>query len=234
MACAYCQNFEFSQNNAGREVTAKELSGFMLELQNLGCHNINLVTPTHILPQILEALIIAIENGLKLPLVYNTSGYDSSQILKLLDGIIDIYLTDMRYSDEKASFKYSSAADYPEVNRTAIKEMHRQVGIANFDESDIIIKGMIIRHLVLPGDISGTQMIMNFISREISQETYISLMSQYMPYHKAENFREISRRINNQEYEAAISIMHKCGLYNGWTQEAGGLEKFAGPNIKPI
>jgi putative pyruvate formate lyase activating enzyme len=234
MACVYCQNFEFSQSNSGREVEAKELAGFMLELQTLGCHNINLVTPAHILPQILEALIIAIENGLELPLVYNTSGYDSLETLKLLEGIVDIYLPDMRYADKKCSLKYSAAPDYPEVNRQAIKEMHRQVGTAHFDENEILTRGMIIRHLVLPENIAGTEEILKFISQEISPESYISLMSQYMPYHKATRFKELSRRINIQEYDAATSLMEKYGLYNGWTQEAGGLDQFAGPNIKPI
>jgi putative pyruvate formate lyase activating enzyme len=234
MACGYCQNFKFSQSNTGREVEAKDLAGFMLELQALGCHNINLVTPTHILPQILEALIIAIEKGLKLPLVYNTSGYDSLETLKLLEGIIDIYLPDMRYAANKPALKYSKAPDYPEVNRTAIKEMYQQVGIAHFDENDIMIKGMIIRHLVLPEGVAGTEEIMKFISQEISPESYISLMSQYMPYHKATDFKELSRRLTIQEYEAAVSLMQKHGLYNGWIQEAGGLETFAGTNIKPI
>jgi putative pyruvate formate lyase activating enzyme len=234
MACVYCQNYEFSQSNAGREVEAEELAGFMLELQKQGCHNINLVTPTHILPQILEALIIAIEKGLKLPLVYNTSGYDSLETLKLLEGIVDIYLPDMRYADKKCSLKYSAAPDYPEVNRQAIKEMYRQVGIAHFDENELLTRGMIIRHLVLPENIAGTEEILKFISQEISPESYISLMSQYMPYHKATHFKELSRRINIQEYDAATSLMEKYGLYNGWTQEAGGLDQFAGPNIKPI
>lgn len=234
MACVYCQNYKFSQGNGGREVEAKELAGFMLELQARGCHNINLVTPTHILPQILEALIVAIEGGLKLPLVYNTSGYDSLETLQLLEGIVDIYLADMRYGDKRSSLKYSAAPDYPEVNRRAVKEMHRQVGLARFDENEIMTRGLIIRHLVLPGDHAGTEEIMRFVSREISPKSYVSLMSQYMPYHRAKEFNELSRRIHIQEYDAATSLMQQYGLHNGWTQEAGGLEIFAGPNIKPI
>ncbi|MFH0858683.1 MAG: radical SAM protein [Candidatus Omnitrophota bacterium] len=232
MACVYCQNFEFSQKKEGREVDFDELAGFMLKLQDLGCHNLNLVTPTHVLPQILKSLLIAIPEGLKLPIIYNTSGYESVEIIKSLNGIVDIYLSDMRYSDNESAKQYSNTLNYPEYNREAVKEMHRQVGIAEFDKSSIITRGMIIRHLVLPNKLSGTEKIMEFIAKELSENTYISLMSQYIPYYKADKHPKINRRINTREYEEAQNIMQKYHLYNGWTQESRGLERLAGVNIK--
>lgn len=234
MGCVYCQNYEFSQLGKGREVTSEELAGFMLELQGMGCHNINLVTPTHVLPQILGALKIAISSGLRIPLVYNTSGYELPETIKLLDGIIDIYLPDMRYADEELAVKFSNAPGYPRYNQEAVKEMHRQAGIAQMDDSGIIERGLIIRHLVLPDNLAGTEKIMKFISEEISPDTYISLMSQYLPYHLAEGFPEISRRLKLKEYEEAKEIMDKYGLANGWVQESFGLERFAGVNIKSV
>ena len=232
MGCAYCQNYEFSQLGEGREVETGELADFMLELQGMGCHNINLVTPTHVLPQILEALTIAIPKGLKIPLVYNTSGYELPQMLKLLDGIVDIYLPDMRYADSEFSIKYSAAPEYPEHNRMCVKEMYRQVGVADIDNG-ILKNGLVIRHLVLPNGASGTEKIMRFIAEELSKETYVSLMSQYLPLHRAAEFRELSRPLTEEEYDAAVRIMHIYGLYNGWTQNLSGLARFAGTNIKP-
>jgi putative pyruvate formate lyase activating enzyme len=233
MACVYCQNYEFSQLGQGREVGSEELANFMLELQNIKCHNINLVTPTHVLPQILVALNIAVSKGLKIPVVYNTGGYELAQIIKLLDGIVDIYLPDMRYAESEMAEKYSSAPDYPEYNQEALKEMHRQVGVAKMDEHGIIRRGVVIRHLVLPNGIAGTEKIMRFIAQDLSVNTYISLMSQYMPYYKASEFKEISRRLKLNEYAEAKKIMEKYGLHNGWIQESYGLERFAGVNIKP-
>lgn len=233
MGCVYCQNYEFSQLGQGREVDFEALARFMLELQNMGCHNINLVTPTHVMPQILKALEIAISKGLKIPILYNTGGYELAQIIRLLEGIVDIYLPDMRYADSDTAVKYSSASEYPRYNQESVKEMHRQVGIADIDDNGIIKKGLVIRHLVLPNNIAGTDKIMKFISEEISQDTYISLMSQYVPYYKASEFREISRRLKYREYEDAKQIMQKYGLHNGWIQESYGLERFAGIHIKP-
>ena len=233
MACCYCQNFEFSQlSGPGREVSDRELAGIMLELQGLGCHNINFVTPTHVVPQILAALAIAAEKGLHIPLVYNTGGYELPETIKLLDGIIDIYLPDMRYADSDMAIKYSQAPDYPKYNCASLKEMHRQAGVASINSEGLIERGVIIRHLVLPGNIPGTEKIMRFIARELSPETYISLMSQYHPYYKAEGLKEIDRNISAQEYAAAQKTMHAHGLHNGWTQDAGGLERFAGIHIK--
>ena len=234
MACVYCQNYEFSQAGEGREVDFDELADFMLQLQGMGCHNINLVTPTHVLPQILKALNIAIAKGLKIPIVYNTGGYELSRIIKLLDGIVDIYLPDMRYADSEMAIKYSSAPDYPKYNQEALGEMHRQVGVANIDNTGIIKRGMIIRHLVLPNHIAGTDKIMEFIADKLDKDTYISLMSQYFPCYKAGQFKEIFRRITYEEYEEAKQTMQKHGLTNGWTQDSYGLERFAGINIKPM
>lgn len=233
MGCLYCQNYEFSQLGEGREVAIEELAEYMLKLQEMGCHNINLVTPTHVIPQILRALKIAAGKGLGIPLVYNTGGYELAEIIKLLDGIIDIYLADMRYTDAEMSKKYSLVPDYPRYNQEALQEMHRQVGIAQLDKGGILKKGLIIRHLVLPDNISGTDKAMSFIAEKISKDAYISLMSQYLPCYKASQFKEISRRITYREYEDARATMHKYGLYNGWTQESYGLERLAGTNIKP-
>lgn len=233
MACAYCQNYEFSQLAEGKEVDLEELADFMLQLQGMGCHNINLVTPTHVLPQILKALSIAIPKGLKVPIVYNTGGYELPEMIKLLDGIVDIYLPDMRYADEGMAVKYSCAPGYPKLNQAALIEMHRQAGVARIDQDGLISRGVIIRHLVLPDNISGTDKIMKFIASELSKDSYISLMSQYLPCYKANTLKDISRRITYREYEEAKSAMEKYGLYNGWTQDGHGLERLAGVNIKP-
>jgi putative pyruvate formate lyase activating enzyme len=233
MACVYCQNYKFSQLNEGRQVQPSELAQFMLELQESGCHNINLVTPTHVMPQILQALSLAIPRGLKLPLVYNTSGYELPEVIRLLQGIVDIFLTDMRYAEDEMSLRYSNTPDYPEYNQAAVKYMHRQAGIAQIDKQGLINKGLIIRHLVLPDNIAGTARIMRFIARQISPQAYISLMSQYLPCHKAGRYPELSRRISEQEYARAQEIMLSCGLSNGWLQESGGSSALAGINIKP-
>ncbi|MDD5692710.1 MAG: radical SAM protein [Candidatus Omnitrophica bacterium] len=233
MSCVYCQNYEFSQEGAGREYTSEELAEVMLKLQGMGCHNINLVTPTHVLPQILKALQRACEQGLKIPLVYNTSGYELAGVIKLLEGIVDIYLPDMRYADSAVSKKLSLAADYPRYNQEAVREMYRQVGTASFDAEGLITRGLIIRHLVLPNGSSGTEKIMRFIAEKISKDTYISLMNQYLPYHKASGYPEISRRLKKEEYEEAKKILERYDLLNGWVQESYGSERFAGVNIKP-
>lgn len=232
LKCVYCQNYKLSQKGEGREVGKKELAGFMLNLQAQGAHNINLVTPTHVAPQILESLLLAIEGGLKIPLVYNTGGYELAPVLKLLDGIIDIYLPDMRYSNDTLAKKYSDAPDYSFFNRSAVKEMHRQVKDAKINADGIIEKGLIIRHLVIPNNISGTEKTLSFIKNNISHCCYISLMSQYFPCYKAGGFPEINRKITYEEYQETVEIMTKLELNEGWIQESGGLARFAGPNIK--
>ncbi len=222
MRCVYCQNCNFSQLDEGKEVSTDELAGYMLKLQKEGCHNINFVTPTHVMPQILEALILAAEGGLNIPLVYNTSGYELPEVIGLLEGIIDIYLPDMRYADNGLAVKYSSAPGYTELNKKAVKEMFRQVGI----------KGLIIRHLVLPKNIAGTEKIFSFISRELSPKACISLMSQYFPAFEAKSHPPLDRRVTLEEYETAVELLKKYGLENGWVQESGGLKRFAGTHIK--
>lgn len=233
MSCVYCQNYEFSQLGKGIEQTINQLAERMLDLQNLGCHNINLVTPTHVLPQIILSLELAVAAGLKIPLVYNTSGYELAQTIELLDGVIDIYLADMRYADSRISQRLSNAVDYPQRNQAAIKEMYRQVKKAEFDDAGLMRRGLIIRHLVLPNQSAGTDSIMKFIAREISEDTHISLMSQYLPYYKASDYLEISRRLKAPEYLEAKKILEKYKLFNGWIQESYGAERFAGVNIKP-
>ena len=221
LRCAYCQNYPISQLGNGTERTPGELACQMVWLQEQGCHNLNLVTPTHFMPQILKALGVARERGFNLPIVYNTSGYESLEALRLLDGIVDIYLPDMRYSDDSVARTYSAAPHYPEINRAAVKEMFRQVGNLVLDEDGIATRGLIVRHLVLPNGLSGTEGVMKFLAEEISKDVYISLMSQYFPAYKAHEFSKLSRRITSEEYEEAYHIMQKYGLENGWIQDIG-------------
>jgi putative pyruvate formate lyase activating enzyme len=219
LRCVYCQNYPISQLGNGAERTPGELACQMLWLQEQGCHNLNLVTPTHFMPQILKALGLARERGFDLPIVYNTSGYDSVKTLRLLDGIVDIYLPDMRYGDSKAAMQYSAAPHYVEVNQAAIREMYRQVGNLVTDDRGIATRGLIVRHLVLPGGISGTEQVMKFLAGEISKDVSISLMSQYFPAFKSAEHPEINRRISEKEYDEAYDIKMKYGLRNGWVQE---------------
>lgn len=205
LKCKYCQNYQISQEGIGEEISEKELADKMLYLQKSGCHNINLVTPTHFVPQILKALSIAIEHGLNIPIVYNTSGYESLDTLKLLDCVIDIYLPDIKYSDDENSFKYSGTKNYVSNNRIAIKEMFRQVGVLNKDKRGIAVKGLIIRHLVLPERISGSFESLKFLVEEISRDVTISLMAQYHPCYKASEFPEINRKITYSEYREVIN-----------------------------
>jgi len=219
LKCAYCQNWPISQKGNGEETDAAGLAGMMLELKRRGAHNVNFVTPTHYMPQILEALCIAVEAGLDLPIVYNTSGYEVLPSLRLLDGIVDVYLPDMRYACDKQAKKYSRAKMYSAYNRAAVKEMYRQVGNLVTDEDGLAVKGLIVRHLVLPGGISGTEEVMKFLASEVSKGVYISLMSQYFPAHKATTIPEISRKVTADEYQAAVDILEKYGLEEGWVQE---------------
>ena len=223
LSCLYCQNYEISQLKIGKEISFEELAEMMIELQNLGCHNINFVTPTPQVPAILKSLEIAIEKGLKIPLVYNTSSYDSLEVLKLLDGIFDIYLPDAKYSDDKVALKYSNAPNYFEIMKRAIKEMHRQVGdlkIADckmqIDDLEIpegvAIRGLIVRHLVLPNKFAGSEKIFEFIAKEISKNTWVNVMAQYTPYWKAEKYPELNRKITKEEFKHAVNLAKKFGL----------------------
>ncbi|HXF04729.1 MAG TPA: radical SAM protein [Blastocatellia bacterium] len=215
LRCVFCQNYDISQGGQGREVRPEELADMMIELQHRGCHNINFVTPEHVVPQILEALPLAIERGLNIPLVYNTSAYDSLESLRLLDGIVDIYMPDFKFWDPEMSLRYVKARDYPEAARQAIREMHRQVGDLVFDEYGLAKRGLLIRHLVMPGGIAGTREIMRFIAREISPMTYVNIMAQYYPAGRvsSEKYPEINRRLRLSEYEEAVRIAHEEGLF---------------------
>jgi putative pyruvate formate lyase activating enzyme len=219
LRCAYCQNWPISQLGRGRQVDFAKLAEMMMELQQRGCHNINFVTPSHMTVQILLALKAAVPMGFRLPLVYNTSGYDSLESLKLLDGVIDIYLPDIRYSDPAAAEKYSGAADYPEINRRAIKEMWRQTGKLLTDQDGIAQRGMIVRHLVLPHHLSQTRQALEFLAREVSPRVHLSLMAQYFPIHQALSFPELARHISQDEYQQALDWLEELGLENGWHQE---------------
>lgn len=212
LKCIFCQNYTISQLGEGYEVTKEELAKMMLSLQNRGCHNINFVSPTHVVPQILEALEIAINLGLKLPLVYNSGGYDSVDTLKILDGIIDIYMPDMKYSDKKIAEQLSGIENYPSINRAAVKEMHRQVGNLQLDEERIAVRGLLIRHLVLPHGLAGTKEIMKFIAEELSKESYVNVMAQYHPCYKAFQISQLARPLTKQEFLEAIELAQKAGL----------------------
>jgi putative pyruvate formate lyase activating enzyme len=218
LKCVFCQNYPISHQGRGEPMSSDELAGAMLELQRLGAHNINLVTPTHYAPQVLEALGRAFERGLEMPVLYNCGGYEPVEMLELLDGVIDIYMPDMKYADGEVAGRLSGAPDYPEVNRRAIREMHRQVGDLELDERGIAVRGLLVRHLVLPGDLAGTDTIMRFLAEEISPDTAVSLMSQYFPQHHASRFPEIARRITADEYRAAQEAMERHGLRRGWYQ----------------
>ncbi len=214
LRCVFCQNFDISQANKGLEVTPEELAGMMIELQNNGCHNINFVTPEHVVPQIVEALPYAVECGLRLPLVYNTSAYDSLESLRLLEGIVDIYMPDFKFWDKQIAFNYVKAKDYCHSARSAIKEMHRQVGDLVVDENGYAIRGLMIRHLVMPGGVAGTREISRFIANEISPNTYVNIMSQYYPAGKVdeESYPEINRHLTDGEYREALEIAREEGL----------------------
>jgi len=217
LRCAFCQNYPISQYCNGKEISEEELASEMLELQRRGAHNINLVTPTHFIPQIVSAIKIAAERGLHIPIVYNSSGYENVEILKLLKGIIDIYLPDMKYGDDESALRYSGAPDYTAINRAAIREMFRQVGEPVFGEDGMMIKGLVIRHLVLPYGISGTEKVLRFIA-SLSRGIGISLMGQYFPAHRALSIPGLMRKITLQEYETALKLLDKYGLENGWIQ----------------
>ena len=212
LACVYCQNWEISQARWGRPVTDEQLAGAMLKLQNLGCHNINFVSPTVHVPQILAALPCAIEGGLRVPLVYNTGGYDSPEALALLDGVIDIYMPDMKYASTAVARRLSKVLDYPTVNRAAVREMHRQVGDLALDEDGLAVRGLLVRHLVLPQGLAGTSDILRFLAQEISKDTYLNLMDQYHPAHRAWDEPALRRRVLPEEYRDALEAAWAAGL----------------------
>lgn len=214
LGCVFCQNYTISHLGVGENVTTKELARIMLYLQNIGCHNINLVTPTHYVPQILEALCVAIEDGLNIPLVYNTSGYENLETLKLLEGIIDIYMPDIKFYSNQIAKRFANAEDYPEKTKEAVKEMYNQVGNLIINKEGIAERGLIIRHLLLPNKLSGLEEWLNFLKSELSTDVFINIMPQYRPLYKAKLFPEIDRPIFLSEYVEALELAKKMGFKN--------------------
>ncbi len=212
LLCVFCQNYDISHEGCGEEVSDEQLAGIMLYLQKSGCHNINFVTPSHVVPQILSALEIAVEKGLCIPLVYNTGGYDRVETLKILDGVIDIYMPDFKFRDTEIAGKACAAKDYPEVIRNALTEMFRQVGDLVIDESGIVQRGLLVRHLVMPQEHAGTREVMRFIADKISKNTYVNVMFQYRPCGKAYQFKEFSSRPTDIDFDEAVKAAKEVGI----------------------
>jgi putative pyruvate formate lyase activating enzyme len=219
LQCVFCQNFPISQLGNGEELTTAALAQKMLQLQRRGAHNINFVTPTHFMPQILAALWLAIPQGFSLPLVWNTSGYERVDALELLEGVVAIYLPDMKYADDSVARQLSNAGDYSEANREAVREMFRQAGQLESDDNGIAVKGLIIRHLVLPEGKSGSSVTIKWIADNLGTETHIALMSQYFPAGRSAAMTGIDRPVNQDEYDAAVEALAAAGLDNGWVQD---------------
>ncbi|MCU0588596.1 MAG: radical SAM protein [Syntrophobacteraceae bacterium] len=220
MSCVFCQNFPISQLGVGRELTPEGLAGEMLKLQRRGVHNLNLVTATHQMPAVVRALLVAIPMGLRLPIVYNTSGYEAVETLRLLEGIVDVFLPDMKYSSPEAALYCSGRRDYVAVNRAALLEMWRQVGPLRLGLDGIARRGMLVRHMVLPEDLSGTAECLGFLGEEMGESVWVSLLSQYFPAHKAHGMPPLDRRILGREYEAALDALEGMGIENGFVQDA--------------
>jgi putative pyruvate formate lyase activating enzyme len=216
LKCLFCQNYDVSHLREGYLVTAAQLAEMMLKLKHSGCHNINLVTPTHVTSQIVDALMLAVERGLNLPIVYNCGGYESVQVLRLLDGIIDIYMPDIKYSDNETARRYSGAKSYWDVVRSAVTEMHKQVGNLYLDRQGIATRGLLIRHLVLPNRLAGSEAVLNFIARELSIDSYVNIMDQYRPAFRAWKISELSRVPTNTEFDVVIGYARKLGLHRGF------------------
>jgi putative pyruvate formate lyase activating enzyme len=229
LKCIYCQNYEISQNwNVERhhQVPHQLLADIMIELQNKMCHNIGLVSPTHFSAAILKSIYLAARNGLYLPIIYNSNGYDSVEMLKLYEGVIDIYLPDFKYGNEEYAKKYSNAENYFEHTKAALKEMYRQLGDQLIYEGNVVVRGLIIRHLVLPNGLAESENVFRFIAEELSPKVYISLMSQYFPTNKANKEILLNRKLRPSEYEIAVKLLNKYGLENGWIQELGSNEYY--------
>ena len=212
LLCLFCQNFDISHQGEGQEVTDNELAGIMLALQNQGCHNINFVTPSHVVPQILAAVEVAVEHGLNVPLVFNSGGYDRVATLKLLDGVFDIYMPDFKFWDSQVAENSCQAGDYPEVARKALAEMHRQVGDLQIDDAGIARRGVLIRHLVLPGGLAGTREVMRFIAQKISPASYVNVMSQYRPCGRAAEVNGLESQLSPQDYKNAVRAAKEEGI----------------------
>jgi putative pyruvate formate lyase activating enzyme len=213
LQCVYCQNWELSAGRAGRETEPEEIATMLLSLQDRGCHNINFVSPSHVVAQLLAAVEIAAHRGLRLPLVYNSGGYDSMEALALLDGVIDIYMPDMKYGDDLTALRLSRVKRYVEVNRAAVREMHRQVGDLEIDDHGLARRGLLVRHLILPGNLAGTAGVMRFLAREVSAETYVNIMDQYRPCHRAVAHPPLDRRVTREEFDRALADARAAGLH---------------------
>ena len=211
LRCEFCQNYDISQTARGQEVDAQELAAIMLALQAYGCHNINLVSPSHVVAHILAAVALAVQDGLRLPIVYNTGGYDSLASLRLLEDVIDIYMPDVKYADEQIARRYSRIPDYPQVNQAALREMHRQVGDLKIEQG-LATRGLLVRHLVLPNQLAGTDQVSRFLAEEISPNTYLNVMDQYHPAYHASRYPELNRRLTRDEYQEAVRYAHQAGL----------------------
>ena len=229
LRCVYCQNWQISHPLQGKrkgEMTCNELAVSLLELQNKGCHNLNFVSPSHFVPQMVESIYLAVQKGLRLPIVYNTNAYDDLDTLKLLEGIVDLYLPDLKYADNLTGLKYSQARSYVEISRLAVKEMFRQVGVLELDEFGIARKGLIVRHLILPNDLAQSEETLRFLATEVSRFVHVSVMAQYYPTNKAQRIPLLSRKIRAAEYEYAVGLLEKYGLENGWVQEFESSETY--------
>lgn len=216
LRCVFCQNYDISHLGRGEPITPSEMARAMLRLQEMDCHNINFVTPTHYAPQIVESLLEAIRMGLQLPIVYNCSGYESIEVIQLLEGVIDIYMPDAKYMEEEYSKRFSNAPDYPDVLRKVLKEMHRQVGDLTINSKGIAERGLLIRHLVMPQGVASSEAILKFIAEEISVHSYVNIMDQYRPEYRSHDYPEISRRITQKEYVEAIQFAKRFHLYRGF------------------
>ncbi len=217
LRCVFCQNYDISWQGGGRELSAAEIARIMLDLQNRGCHNINFVTPEHVVPQVLEAVWEAVRHGLRLPIVYNTSGYDSLHSMELLDGVVDVYMPDLKFWDTATARRLVLAPDYPERARAAIRAMHRQVGDLVCDEDGVALRGLLVRHLVMPGGLAGTGEVMSFLADEISRDTYVNVMGQYAPAGKVlqlrERYADVGRRVTSREVTKAAGLAVAAGLW---------------------
>jgi len=216
LRCVFCQNYDISHLGSGHITTTSEMAGYMLRLQRIRCHNINFVTPTHYVPQILASLPEAIDSGLRIPLVFNCGGYESLDVIKLLNGLVDIYMPDVKYFDGEVAKRYSKAPDYPEVVKEVLLEMHRQVGDLEMSQEGTAVKGLLIRHLVMPEGLAGTQDLLEFIATDVSRGSYVNIMAQYRPLYKANDFQELNRRITMREHKEAIEMAKKAGLHRGF------------------
>ena len=231
LQCVYCQNAQISQGHSGKEITVERLAEIFLELQQQGANNINLVTPTHYLPQITTALEIARNNGLRLPIVYNTSGYEKPEMIQKLEGYVDVYLPDFKYYSADAARRYSAAPDYIEVAKQALDVMVRQVGKPQFDDDGIMTKGVIVRHLILPGRYEESKQLLAYLHQQYGNDIYISLMNQYTPFAQVKNYPELNCKIPQKVYEQIIDYAVELGIENGFIQEEGTAEESFIPNF---